>query len=127
MSLKFRDKFDFTTFDNLMEEDANVVYELLCLASNIKKNKLLGFWILLFVLKKYKEKCPMLDPRFKTFHLVSSFIGHEQGKVIVEKYDEKSLFSMFLKCHYHLHPLVEFERGVVDQKVEDDIFLDILI
>jgi hypothetical protein len=26
-----------------------------------------------------------------------------------------------------LHPLVEFERGVVDQKVEDDIFLDILI
>jgi hypothetical protein len=26
----------------------------------------------------------MLDPRFKTFHLMSSFIGREQGKVIVE-------------------------------------------
>jgi hypothetical protein len=37
MSLKFRDEIDFVTFDNLMEEDGNVVYELSCLASNIKK------------------------------------------------------------------------------------------
>jgi hypothetical protein len=33
---------------------------------------------------------------------------------------------MFLKCHYHLHPLVEFERVVVDQRVEEDKNLDIL-
>jgi hypothetical protein len=46
----------------------------------------------------------MLDLRFKTFHLVSSLIGHEQGKAIVEKYDKKYLFPMFLKCYYHLHP-----------------------
>jgi len=37
MSLKFKDEIDFATFDNLMEEDENVVYELSCLASNIKK------------------------------------------------------------------------------------------
>ncbi len=37
MSLKFRDEIDFATFDNLMVEDRNVVYELSCLASNIKK------------------------------------------------------------------------------------------
>jgi hypothetical protein len=37
MSLKFKYKIDFTTFDNLMQEDGNVVYELSCLASNIKK------------------------------------------------------------------------------------------
>ncbi len=37
MSLKFKDEIDSATFDNLMEEDANVVYELSCLASNIKK------------------------------------------------------------------------------------------
>jgi hypothetical protein len=37
MSLKFRDEIDFVTFDNLMEEDGNVIYELLCVASNIKK------------------------------------------------------------------------------------------
>jgi hypothetical protein len=33
--------------------------------------------------------------------------------------------NIFLKCHYHFHPLAKFERGVVDQKVEDnnlDIF-----
>jgi len=37
MSLEFRDEIDFATFDNLMEEDGNVAYGLLCLASNIKK------------------------------------------------------------------------------------------
>jgi hypothetical protein len=37
MSLKYRDEIDFATFDNLMEEGGNVVYELSCLASNIKK------------------------------------------------------------------------------------------
>ncbi len=37
MSLKFRDEIDFATFDNLMEEYGNVVYELSCLTSNIKK------------------------------------------------------------------------------------------
>jgi hypothetical protein len=35
--LKFRDEIDSTTFDNLMEEGGNVVYELSRLASNIKK------------------------------------------------------------------------------------------
>ncbi len=67
----------------------------------------------------------MLDPRFKTFHLVSSFIGYEQGKAIVEEYDKKSSFPMLLKFYYHLHPLVEYERGVVDQRVEKDMSLHI--
>jgi hypothetical protein len=31
MSLKFKNEIDFATFDNLMEEDANVVLELSCL------------------------------------------------------------------------------------------------
>jgi hypothetical protein len=56
----------------------------------------------------------MLDPRFEFFRLLFSFIGHEQGKAIVEEYDKKSLFPMLVKCQYHLQPLVEFERGVVD-------------
>jgi hypothetical protein len=40
MSLKFKDEMDYATFDNLMKKDGNdgnVVYELSCLASNIKK------------------------------------------------------------------------------------------
>jgi hypothetical protein len=36
MSLKFKNDINSTTFNNLMEEDGIVVYELSCLASNIK-------------------------------------------------------------------------------------------
>jgi hypothetical protein len=42
MSFKSKDEINYITFDNLMEEDANVVFKLSCLASNIKK-KLLQF------------------------------------------------------------------------------------
>jgi hypothetical protein len=31
---------------------------------------------------------------------------------------------MLIKCYYHLHLLIEFERGVVDQRVEEDMSLD---
>jgi hypothetical protein len=33
--------------------------------------------------------------------------------------------SVLLKCYYHLHTLVEYERGFVDQKVREDMSLDI--
>jgi len=36
MSLKFKDQIDSATFDDLMDENENVIYELSCLASNIK-------------------------------------------------------------------------------------------
>jgi len=37
VNLKSKDETETTTsFDNLMDEDANVVFELTCLASNIK-------------------------------------------------------------------------------------------
>jgi hypothetical protein len=114
-----------------MEKDGNVVYELSCLASNIKKEIIQVFDYLLSFFKKYEERKAhnmlslMLDPKFKTLCLMSSFINLEQSKAIVEKYDKKSLFSMLLKCYYHLHPLVESERGVVDERVEEDMSLDI--
>jgi hypothetical protein len=31
--------------------------------------------------------CLMLGPRFKSFRLVFSFIGHEEGVSVIEKYD----------------------------------------
>jgi hypothetical protein len=37
----------------------------------------------------------------------------------------KIFVSYFIKCHYYLHPLAEFERGVVDQRIEKDNSLDI--
>jgi hypothetical protein len=52
MSLKFKDEIDSPTFDNLMDENENVVYELSCLASNIKKQNCLGFGFFFFLLKK---------------------------------------------------------------------------
>ncbi len=30
-------------------------------------------------------------------------VGHEQGMFIVEKYDEKTLYPMLLKCYHYLH------------------------
>jgi hypothetical protein len=38
----------------------------------------------------------MLDTRFKTLCLVSSFIDHEQGKGIVKEYEIIHLFPMLL-------------------------------
>ncbi len=37
MNLNFKNEIDSATFDNLMEEDTNVVFELSCLVSNMKK------------------------------------------------------------------------------------------
>ncbi len=59
---------------------------------------------------------------FKTFCLVSSFIGHEQGKAIVKKYDNIVLFSLLFNCHYHLHSLLESKRNIVDQGAKKDKF-----
>jgi hypothetical protein len=108
-----------------MEEDGNVVYELSCLALNIKKEVVQVLDSFFSFLKKYEKRkaCNMfslmLDPRFKTLHLVSLLIGCEQGKATVEEFDKKIFISsMIIKYYYHSHPLVESERGVVDQKVE---------
>jgi len=55
MNQKFKDEIDFATFDNLMEEDGNVVCHLSCLTSNIKRS-CWGFGYFSFLLKKKKEK-----------------------------------------------------------------------
>ncbi len=36
-----------------------------------------------------------------------------------------SLYPMFMKCYYHLHPSIEFDNDFVDQRVDDDNNLDI--
>jgi hypothetical protein len=37
----------------------------------------------------------------------------------------KNLHFFFFICYFHLHPLVESKRGIVDQRVEKDMNLDI--
>jgi hypothetical protein len=34
---------------------------------------------------------------------------------------------MLLKCHYHLHPLVELLNDFIDQKINEDYNLDIFL
>jgi hypothetical protein len=53
----------------------------------------------------------MLDPKFKNLHIISSFVGKEQGVLLVEKYDKMSLYPRLAKCHEHLHPLVRLDRN----------------
>jgi hypothetical protein len=60
----------------------------------ILRRKFVVFWIHSFTFKEYlNEKkshnmlCLILGPRLKTFPLVFSFIGHEEGVNIVEIYD----------------------------------------
>jgi hypothetical protein len=56
MSLNFKDEIDSTTFDNLMKEDANVVFGLSHMAFNIKHEivRVLDFFGSFFT--KYEEK-----------------------------------------------------------------------
>ncbi len=67
----------------------------------------------------------MLDPKFKSFHLMSSFIGYEQRVTIVKEYDERFLYPMLLKCYHDLHPVIKSESEFVDQTMDVDCSLDI--
>ncbi len=68
----------------------------------------------------------MLDLMFKSFHIISSFVGKEQGVALVEEYDRKSLYFMLVKSHEHLHPLVRLDMNCIDQDIfEHDCNLDI--
>ncbi len=102
MSLKLKLE---TSFDNLMNEDASVVIEFACLASNIKKEVVEILDFVLSFLRKYERKkislyVLMLDLKFKNIHLVASLSDLEQGKAIVNEYNTKPLYPMHLKCYF---------------------------
>ncbi len=59
INLKFKDDFDFATFDNLMEEDANVFFMLSCLASNIKKKSCWNFGFFFFPSRTNMKENPI--------------------------------------------------------------------
>ncbi len=99
-----------------MEEDFGAALELICLASNIRKEVCGVLDNFLSFLKKFDEwkahnmLVLMFNPKFKSFHLVFSFIGHDQGVTIVEQYDTMALYPMLMKCYYHLYPSIEFDN-----------------
>ncbi len=68
----------------------------------------------------------MLDPRYKSLCIISSFVRMEQSVVIVEEYNRKSLYPMLVNCHEHLHLLVRSKRNFADQNIfVEDYSLDI--
>jgi hypothetical protein len=67
----------------------------------------------------------MLDPKFKSFHLMSSFIGYEQKVAIVQEYDERFLYPMLLKCYHDLHLMIKSESEFANQTMDVDCDLDI--
>jgi hypothetical protein len=66
----------------------------------------------------------LLDPRFKSLCLVSSFVRQEEGVNIVDEYDRRTLYPMLLKYYHHLHPMIKSIR-CVDQTCDEDSSLDI--
>jgi hypothetical protein len=66
----------------------------------------------------------MLDPRFRSLHLIFSFVGLEECVSIRDEYDRKTLYPMLLKCYHHLHSMTKFV-GCVNQTIHEDYSLDI--
>jgi len=73
------------------------------LASNIKKEVCGVLDIFFSFLKTFDESKThnmltsiLFDPRFKSFHLVFSFIGRDQGVAIIEQYDTMSLYLVLM-------------------------------
>jgi len=52
-------------------------------------------------------------------HIKFSFVEKRQGVTIVQEYDKKFLYPMLVKCHKHLHPLIESKMNVLDHGVFD--------
>jgi hypothetical protein len=64
----------------------------------------------------------MLDLKFKSLCLVSSFVGHEEGVSIVDEYDKRTMYLMLLKCYHYLHLMTKFV-GCVDKIGDEDYSL----
>jgi len=96
---------------NLIDDDFRIAFEWSLFASNIKREVCGVLDSFLSFQKKIEEKKPhnmlslMLDPRFKSLHLVSFLVGQEEGVSIVDAYDRRILYLMFLKCYHCLHPM----------------------
>jgi hypothetical protein len=79
-----------------MDDNSIVCDELFLLASNIKREVINVLDSFLSFLKVYDKRKAhnmiflMLDLRYKSLHIVSSFVGKEQGVALVEEYDRKS-------------------------------------
>jgi len=105
MCLKFREEIiNPSTPINLINDDYGIAFGWFLFASNIRR-KVCGVVdsFLSFLRKFEKRKVQnmlslMLDPRFKNLHLVSYFVGQEEGVSIVNEYDILCFWSVIIIC-----------------------------
>jgi hypothetical protein len=82
------------SFESLMEDDSIISNELSVLAFNITREVINVLDFFLSFSNKYENRKThniiflMLDVRFKNHHIISSFVGREQGIALVEEYDK---------------------------------------
>jgi hypothetical protein len=121
LSLKLKEENKIIlSFESLMEDDSIIFDELFLLAFKIKREVINVLDYFCSFLKKYENMkvhnmiSLMLNPRFKSHRIISSFVGREQGVALIEEYDRKSLYPMLAKCHEHLYPLQRINRNCVD-------------
>jgi hypothetical protein len=135
MSLKLREENQvLPSFESLMDDYSIINDELFLLASNIRSEVINVMDFFLSFLKAYDKRKThnmislMLDPRYKSLCIISSFVRREQGVALVEEYDTKSLYPMLVKCHEDLHPLVRSKTNFVNQNIfYQDCNLDIYL
>jgi hypothetical protein len=114
----------------LIDDDYRITFELSLFASNIKRKVCGVLDYFLSFLRKIEERKAhnmlslMLDPKFKNFCVVSSFVGQKEGVSIVDEYDMKTLYLILLKSSHHLHPITKSTR-CVDQIDDEDFIMDI--
>jgi hypothetical protein len=93
------------------------------MAFNIRREVINVLDSFLSFLKVYDKKKThnmvylMLDLRYKSLHIISSFVRREQGVAPIEEYDSKSLYPMLVKCDEHLHLLVRLKMNFVDHNI----------
>jgi len=121
MSLKFKEENQvLPSFETPMDDDPIITSELAFMTSSIKREVSWASDSFFSFLTKYENRKAyymislMLDVKFKSLCMVSSFVGQEQSVNLVEVHDKESLYSMLVKCHEHLHPLISSDRHYVD-------------
>jgi hypothetical protein len=82
MNLRLKEENQIVpSFETLMDDDSIIVDELVLVAFNIRREVCDVFDSSLLFLTKYENRethnmiSLMLDPRFKRFHIISSFVG----------------------------------------------------
>jgi hypothetical protein len=112
-----------------VDDDFSLHVEIIFFARNMKREVIGVIDSFLSSLTKYDKKkthnmlALMLDIKFESLRLISSFIGCELDIAIVIKYDKNLLFLMFLKFYHHMHPWYETKSSFATHMMKTTIYI----